>query len=69
VQRVYRKDIITEFCNNNEALKAADVAEFCDNCEKDAEIFEDKFIKMFENPEGKIMVKNEVPVFDFTPSI
>jgi len=58
-----------ELCNNNEALKAADVAEFCDNCEKDAEIFEDKFIKMFENADGKIMVPKEVPVFDFTPTV
>jgi len=58
-----------EFCNHNEALKAADVAEFCDNCEKDAEIFEDKFIKMFENPEGQAIGPQKVPVFDFTPTV
>jgi len=69
VQRVYRKDLITELCNHNEALKAADVAEFCDSCEKDAEIFEEKFIKMFENPGGEATGPQQCPVFDFTPTV
>lgn len=51
-----------------EALRSLDLQEFQEHCEKDAEQFEDNFVKLFENTEAnKGPVK--CPVFDFAPTL
>lgn len=45
--RVYRQDLAKELSNHNEALRGIDLQEFSEHCEKDAEAFEEAFIKLF----------------------
>lgn len=55
--------------NNIEALKGVELSEFHEYCEKDAEAFEEKFIKLFKNEEGNNCEGPKVPVFDFAPAL
>jgi hypothetical protein len=54
---------------NIEALKALDLQEFHEHCEKDAEEFETNFIKLFADDEANKSNGPKCPVFDFTPQV
>ena len=66
-QRVFRKELFTEFSAACEALKGVDLAEFGEFCEKDAEEFETAFVALFENEQSKAPF--HIPVFDFAPTV
>jgi len=63
---LFRQELAKEMANNIEALKVVDLSEFNEHLDKDAELFEEKFIKLFSNDECE---GPKCPVFDFTPSV
>lgn len=67
--RQFRQELAKELSAHNEALKAADMQEFSEFCEKDAELFEENFIKLFENANGDAVGPVKCPVFDFAPAL
>lgn len=69
VGRVYRQELIKEMAGMVDALKVLDLDEFKEHCEKDAEAFEENFVKLFENSEENKCAGPKCPVFDFTPTV
>lgn len=55
--------------NNIEALKSLDLQEFNEACDKESNLFEEKFLALFKNDEENKAVGPKCPVFDFAPQM
>ena len=66
-QKTLRQEISSEFRATHDRLDNLDTADFNFRLEKEAEAFEDLFLKLVEDvPENEVKAP-KVPVFDFRP--